>query len=122
LKEKVEKILNKWQIRGKNKYLVWWKGFTAKSDTWKRKENLENTKEAVEGFEREYQKDIEDVRRQEKEDNRGIFAREELPRIFMAKKLFGWSDKRYNKEYWRRLEKNWRRYKGGQMRGRRTIC
>jgi len=122
LKEKVEKILNKWQIRGKNKYLVWWKGFTAKSDTWKRKENLENTKEAVEGFEREYQKDIEDVRRQEKEDNRGIFARGELPRIFMAKKLFGWSDKRYNKEYWRRLEKNWRRYKGGQMRGRRTIC
>ena len=122
MKEKVEKILNKWQIRGKNKYLVWWKGFTAKSDTWKRKENLENTKEAVEGFEREYQKDIEDVRRQEKEDNRGIFAREELPRIFMAKKLFGWSDKRYNKEYWRRLEKNWRRYKGGQMRGRRTIC
>jgi len=122
LKEKVEKILNKWQIRGKNKYLVWWKGFTAKSDTWKRKENLENTKEAVEGFEREYRKDIEDVRRQEKEDNRGIFARGELPRIFMAKKLFGWSDKRYNKEYWRRLEKNWRRYKGGQMRGRRTIC
>jgi len=122
LKEKVEKILNKWQIRRKNKYLVWWKGFTAKSDTWKRKENLENTKEAVEGFEREYQKDIEDVRRQEKEDNRGIFARGELPRIFMAKKLFGWSDKRYNKEYWRRLEKNWRRYKGGQMRGRRTIC
>ena len=122
MKEKVEKILNKWQIRGKNKYLVWWKGFTAKSDTWKRKENLENTKEAVEGFEREYQKDIEDVRRQEKEDNRGIFARGELPRIFMAKKLFGWSDKRYNKEYWRRLEKNWRRYKGGQMRGRRTIC
>ena len=122
MKEKVEKILNKWQIRGKNKYLVWWKGFTAKSDTWKRKENLENTKEAVEGFEREYRKDIEDVRRQEKEDNRGIFARGELPRIFMAKKLFGWSDKRYNKEYWRRLEKNWRRYKGGQMRGRRTIC
>ena len=122
MKEKVEKILNKWQIRRKNKYLVWWKGFTAKSDTWKRKENLENTKEAVEGFEREYQKDIEDVRRQEKEDNRGIFARGELPRIFMAKKLFGWSDKRYNKEYWRRLEKNWRRYKGGQMRGRRTIC
>jgi len=29
----VEKILNKQQIRGKNKYLVWWKGFTAKSST-----------------------------------------------------------------------------------------
>jgi len=27
---------------------------------------------------------------------------------FMAKKLFGWSDKRYNEEYWARLEGNWR--------------
>jgi len=26
----------------------------------------------------------------------------------MAKKLFGWSDKKYNEEYWGRLEKNWR--------------
>jgi len=25
----------------------------------------------------------------------------------MARKLFGWSDKRYNKEYWARLERNW---------------
>ena len=30
---KVEKILNKQQIRGKNKYLVQWKGFTAELDT-----------------------------------------------------------------------------------------
>jgi len=27
----------------------------AESDTWERKENLENTKEAVEEFEKEYQ-------------------------------------------------------------------
>jgi len=30
---KVEKILNKRKIRGVNKYLVQWKGFTAESDT-----------------------------------------------------------------------------------------
>jgi len=30
----VEKILNKRKIRGKNKFLVWWKGFTAEGDTW----------------------------------------------------------------------------------------
>jgi len=35
--------------------LVWWKGFIAESNTWKEKENLENTKEAVEEFEKEYQ-------------------------------------------------------------------
>jgi len=29
----VERILNKWQIQGKDKYLVQWKGFTVESDT-----------------------------------------------------------------------------------------
>ena len=33
----VEKILNKKKIRGVEKYLIWWKGFIAKGDTWKRK-------------------------------------------------------------------------------------
>ena len=33
------------------------------SDTWKRKENLENTREAIEEYEKEYQQDIEDVRK-----------------------------------------------------------
>ena len=57
----VEKILNKWQIRGKDKYLVQWKGFTAESDTWEGRENLGNTKEAIEEFEREYRWNIEEV-------------------------------------------------------------
>jgi len=26
----------------------------------------------------------------------------------MARKLFGWSDKRYDEKYWGRLERNWR--------------
>jgi len=29
----VERILNKWRIRGKDRYLVCWKGFTIESDT-----------------------------------------------------------------------------------------
>ena len=57
----VEKILNKWQIRGKDKYLVQWKGFTAESDTWEGRENLGNTKKAIEEFEREYRWNIEEV-------------------------------------------------------------
>jgi len=52
---KVERILNKQQIRGKDKYLVQWKGFMAESDTWEGIENLENTKEVVKEFEKEYQ-------------------------------------------------------------------
>ena len=38
-KWKVKKILNKQQIREKDKYLVQWKGFIAESDTW---EGIEN--------------------------------------------------------------------------------
>ena len=62
---------------------------------------------------------MEDIRRQEREE--GTFRREELPGRFTAKKLFGWSDKRYDKEYWGRLERNWRRWKGGRRKGRRTM-
>ena len=50
----VERILNKQQIQGKNKYWVQWKGFTAESDTWEGRENLENAKEAVKEYEKEY--------------------------------------------------------------------
>jgi len=30
----VERILNKRKVQGKDKYLVWWKGFTVEGDTW----------------------------------------------------------------------------------------
>jgi len=50
----VERILNKRKVRGKDKYLVRWKGFTAESDTWEGRENLENIKEVIKEFEREY--------------------------------------------------------------------
>ena len=89
--------MNKQQIRRKNKYLIQWKEFTVESDTWKGKENLDNAKEAIEKFEKEYRRDIEDIRRQKREE--GIFRREELPKRFIVRKLFEWSDKRYNKEY-----------------------
>ena len=87
----------------------------AESDIWEEEENLGNAKEAIEKYEREYRRDMEDVRRQEKEE--GTFRRGELPGKFMAKKLFRWMDKRYDEEYWARLERNWRRWKGGRKRG-----
>ena len=66
-------------------------------DTWERRENLKNTKEVIEEFEREYRRDMEDVVRQEYEEE--TFNREELPGRFTTRKLFGWSDKRYDQEY-----------------------
>jgi len=47
---------------------------------------LENAKEAIKEFEKEYQRDQEDVARQEHEE--GIFKRGEFPGRFTAKKLF----------------------------------
>ena len=100
----MERILNKRKVRGKDKYLVHWKGFMVESDTWEGRENLENAKEAIEEFEREYQWDIEDVAWQECEER--TFQQGELPGRFMARKLYRWSDKRYDQEYWGRLERN----------------
>jgi len=85
---------------------VWWKGFIAESDTWEGIESLENAKEVVEEFEKEYWQDMENVQRQEREE--GTFRRGELPGRFMMRKLFGWLDKRCDEEYWARLERNWR--------------
>ena len=45
---------------------------------------------------------MEDVKRQEKKE--GTFRRGELLGRFTTKKLFGWSDKRYDEEYWGRLK------------------
>ena len=87
----MERILNKQRVREKDKYLVCWKGFTAEFNTWEGRENLENAKEAIEKFEKEYQQDMEDVARQEHKE--GTFQQGELPERFMARKLYGWSDK-----------------------------
>ena len=59
----MERILNKRKIRGVDKYLVQWKRFMAENDIWKRKEDLENAREALEEF--EGRMNVE-VRRQEK--------------------------------------------------------
>jgi len=115
----VERILNKQRVKGKDKYLVCWKGFTVESDTWKGRENLENAKEAIEEFEKEYRQDIKDVARQEREEM--TFKHGELPGKFTVKMLYRWSDRQYDQEYWERLERNWRRWKGKKPVRRGTM-
>jgi len=104
----VEKILNKKKIREVEKYLVRWKGFTAERDTWERKESLKNAGEALEEFEGRMNAEI---RRQEKikmAEERD-FRKEELPGKFMAKMLYGWDNGKFEEEYLKKLERNWRR-------------
>jgi len=59
----------------------------AESDTWEERKNLGNAKKAIEEFEKEYRWNIEDIRKQEREEE--TFRRGELPGRFMANKLFG---------------------------------
>ena len=61
----MERILNKRRVRGKDKFLVRWKGFTVESDTWEERENLENAKEVIEEFKKEYRRDMKDIAWQE---------------------------------------------------------
>ena len=104
----VEKILNKKKIRGVEKYLVRWKGFTAEGDTWERRENLKNAKEALADFEGKTE-----IRKQEKieEAEDRDFRRGELPGKSTAKMLYGWDDGKFEEEYLRKLERNWQRWK-----------
>ena len=70
----VEKILNKRMVRGKEKFLVRWKGYTAEEDTWENKKNLKNMKKLVEEFEREYGKEAKELRQQEQEKEEKEFS------------------------------------------------
>jgi len=62
---------------------------------------------------------MEDVVQQERKEK--MFQQGELPGRFMTKKLYEWSDKRYDQEYWGRMEKNWRQWKDKKPMKRKTI-
>ena len=104
----VEKILNRRKIRGKDKFLVRWKGFTAEGDTWESRENLKNTGDALKEFEKEYRRDNKEIRQQEKVEDSKDYYRGEFPGRYAARRLFGWSDGEYDRQYWQRLERNWK--------------
>ena len=88
--------------------MIWWKGFTVEGDTWERKENLKNAEELIEEFEQE---GVE-VRQQEEEVEE--YRRMELLGKYMAKVLYEWNNQRFEEEYLKKLEKNWRRWKNNR--------
>ena len=69
----------------------------AEENTWENRENLENAKELVDKFKREYGEEAEELRQQEQEEKEKKFSWE-LPREFTAKLLYSWGQKRYKKE------------------------
>ena len=58
---------------------------------------MENAKKLVEEFERIYGKEVEELRQQEQEEEKKEFS-QELSREFMAKLLYSWGKRRYERE------------------------
>ena len=75
----------------------------AEGDTWERRENLKNAKELIEEFE----KGGVEVRRQKGEVEK--YRRMELLGKYTAKLLYGWDNRKFEKEYLTKLERNWRK-------------
>ena len=80
--------------------------FTAKHNIQKKEKDLENTKEAVAEFKRKLSAE---VRKQEKLDlaEKKDFRRGELLEKYIAKRLYEQNDKKFEKDYLKKLEKNW---------------
>jgi len=91
--------------------LVRWKGYTAEEDTWEKEANLGNAKEAVEEYEKEYGREGRRVKEEHKE----------MPGRFTTKLLYGWDDGKFDREYLKKLEKNWRRWKGTKFFWRKNL-
>ena len=79
-------------------------------DIWEKEEDLENMKKVVVEFEGRLSTE---VRRQEKLSivKERSFRREELPEKYMVKILYRWNNGKFEKEYLRKLERNWWKWK-----------
>jgi len=111
----VEEILDRQERRGKMKYLVKWKGYAAEENTWEGLENLKNTREKIEEFKKErFKEEIQRIRLKKGKEIKlnpeaEEFKRGELSEKYTAKLLYRWDDKKFDKEYLKKLERNWNR-------------
>jgi len=91
----MEKILNKRKFRERDRYLVQWRDYTVEKNTWKSKENLVNTQELVDRFEKEYGKEARRIKKRNLEEN----YKGELPERYTTKLLYGWNNKKFDRKY-----------------------
>jgi len=119
----VEEILDRQEKRGKTKYLVKWKGYTAEENTWEGLENLKNAGRKIEEFEKgRFEEEIPRIRvKKEKEmklnPEAEEFRRGELSGRYTVKLLYRWDNKKFDEEYLEKLEKNWNRWKNNRKEG-----
>ena len=116
----VERILDRQERREKVRYLVRWKRYIVEEDMWKGLENLKNAKELIEEFEERLGAEVRRVEGIDKRQKVKLnlkakeFRRGELPGRYMAKLLYGQDDKKFDKEYLKKLERNWNRWKNNR--------
>jgi len=53
-----------------------------------------------------YRKGKREIKRQEKNKEGNNYWREDFPERFVVRKLYGWDDKKYDREYWNRIDRN----------------
>ena len=77
----------------------------AENNTWEKREDLENAREALKEFEGRMNAE---VRRQEKIliVKERDFRKGDLPGRFTMKMLYGWDNRKFEKKYLKKLEKN----------------
>jgi len=80
----VKKISNKRKFRGRDRYLVQWRGYMVKEDTWEPRENLGNIQELVDRFEEKYREGVRRIKKRNLEEDH----KEELPGRYTAKLLY----------------------------------
>ena len=76
-----------------------------------------NTQNLVDGLEEEYREGVRQIKKRNiKEDCKG-----ELPERYIAKILYRWDNKRFDREYWGKMKRNCRQWKVGRIKRRRTL-
>jgi len=111
----VEEILDRQERKGKTKYLVKWKEYMAEENTWEGLENLKNARGKIEEFEKgRFEEEIQRIRLKKGKEIKlnpkaEEFKRGELPERYTVKLLYGWDDKKFDKEYLKKLERSWNR-------------
>ena len=122
-KYEVEEILDRQERRGKMKYLVKWKEYTAEGNTWEGLENLKNAREKIEEFKKgRFEEEIQRIRVKKGKEMKlnpeaEEFRRGELLERYIVKLLYGWDNKKFDEEYLKKLEKNWNRWKNDRKKG-----